>query len=400
MARRKVRIRPFRFLFSLALIGLVLWAGWQGASRASAWMGRCSPVPETVQVARTLEGLLLRDESRIYTQNSGSVGYFVQDGERVQAGQKIAEITVSATGTQGSLASQGVLEGDRQQRDQLLIDIEALTADIAAGVNAGELDGIAALKTDLSLKLAQKVQLDNEIAALESGFMPDTAAVGSASAVKGQVLEIRSPGSGVVSFYTDGQEEALKPALYRSIPLNETAPPEPSGIAVPEIQAGALLYKLVDNSLWYLMVQISPSDQQVLGQAQGLDLKIGEEAFQATVKDVIQQENGAVLLLESRGALPNFHRLRKVQVELVMDQYPGLAVPLSAVLDSAGQPVVVTVDSANKRKAVPVQIISKLPDRIIIAEEAFYRGTGAGAERVSTVKRTDFILRKPKPEDL
>lgn len=100
-------------------------------------------------------------------------------------------------------------------------------ADVAAGVNGGELSGIDGLKRDISLKLAQKVQLDNEIAALESGYMPETAAAGSASAVTGQVLEIRSPGTGVVSFYSDGQEEALKPALYRNIQLESVNAPPP-----------------------------------------------------------------------------------------------------------------------------------------------------------------------------
>lgn len=402
MARRRRRIRPLRFVFSLAVIGLVLWGGWQGVSRAAAWMGRCSPVPETVQISRTLQGLLLRDESRIYTQNGGKVGYFVQDGERVQAGQKIAEITVSGTtsAVQGSLASQGVLEADRRQRDQLLIEIEALMADVAAGVNGGELSGIDGLKRDISLKLAQKVQLDNEIAALESGYMPETAAAGSASAVTGQVLEIRSPGTGVVSFYSDGQEEALKPALYRNIQLHAVNAPPPSGIAVPEIQAGGLLYKLVDSSLWHLLVQITPADRQVLGQAQSLDLRIGEESFQAVVKDVMEQAGGAVLLLESRGVLPDFHRLRQVEAQLIIDRYPGLAVPVSAVIEAEGQARVVTVDGANRRKAVPVQIISRLPDRIIVAEGAFYSGQGPELKQVQTLKRTDYLLRKPSPEDL
>ena len=197
MARRRVRIRPGRFLLSLTLIVLVVLAGYWGIRRTLAWMGRCSPVPETIQVSRSLTGLILRDESRVYTQNGGKVTYFVQDGEKVQTGQKIAQIVVSGTtqSPQGLMASQGVLDSNRQKEGQLEVEISKLLEDISAGVNTGEITGISSLKTDLNLKLAEKTQLENEIKALENGYQPDTGSAGNTGAKTGQVLEIRSSGN-------------------------------------------------------------------------------------------------------------------------------------------------------------------------------------------------------------
>lgn len=402
MARRRVRIRIGRFLFSLILLGLIIGGVYLAAGRAVAWMGRCSPVPETIQVSRSLTGLMLRDESRVYTQNSGKVTYFVQDGEKVQAGQKIAEIVVTGSGApaQGPLASQGVLDADKQKKAQLETEIEALMTAIATGVSTGEITGISSLKTDLNMKLAEKAQLQNEITALESGYQPETAAAGNASAKTGQVLEIRSPGTGIVSFYSDGLEETLKPALYRTISPAALTIKEPSGIAVPEIQAGSLLYKLVDSSVWYLMVPISPTDRQVLGQSQGIELQIGEESFQASLKDVMELEGQSVLMLESRGALPGFHKMRQVKAGLMMDRYPGLAVPISAVNTNGEESMVISVDANNRRRQVPVQVISRLPDRLIVAEDSYYSGSGSALKKIVTLGKKDYILRNPSAKDI
>lgn len=402
MARRKVRIRYGRLLISLVVLALILGAAYWGISRAMAWMGRCSPVPETIPVSRELTGLMLRDESRVYTQNSGQVTYFVQDGERVQTGQKIAQIVVSGAGTaaQGPLASQGVLEGNRQKKLLLEQEISKLLENIAQGVNSGEISGIASLKTDINLKLAEKAQLENEIMALESGFQPETAAAGNAAAKTGQVLEIRSPGSGIVSFYSDGLEETLKPGLYKAISPGSMELKEAVGIATPEIQAGSLLYKLVDNSIWYLMVPISPTDREVLGQAQGLDLQIGEEAFQASLKDVLEMDGQSILMLESRGALEGFHKQRQVQAKLVMDRYPGLAVPISSVIGDEKSPEVITVNSNNRKVRVPVQIITKYPDRIVLAEDSFYTGAGQSLKKIKSLSQGEYILRNPGPKDI
>ncbi len=402
MARRKMKIRPGRLLFSLLVITLVIWGSYAGISRATAWMGRCSPVPENISVSRSLTGLMLREESRIYSQNSGMVTYFVQDGEKVQAGQKIAQIVVSGTTQlpQGPLASQGVLEANKQKKTQLDGDVEKLLEDISSGVNAGEITGISSLKADLNMKLAEKIQLENEITALENGYQPETTAAGNAAAKTGQVLEIRSPGSGIVSFYSDGLEETLKPALYRAIPAAALDLKAPIGIAVPEIQAGSLLYKLVDSSVWYLRVPISPTDRQVLGQSQGLDLRIGEESFQATMKDILDQDGQSILILESRGALPDFHKMRQVKTELLMDSYPGLSVPTSAVVENGKKLQVITVDGNNRKSLLPVQVISKLPDRTILAEDSYYTGTGKDLKKIETINRKDFILRNPSKKDI
>lgn len=402
MARRRVRIRPVRFLASLTMISLVVWLGYSGVSRAAAWMGRCSPVPETIPVNRSLTGIMLRDESRVYSQNSGKVSYFVHDGEKVQTGQKIAEIIVTGTAQvpQGPLASQGVLENNKQMNVQLDLEINKLLDDISTGVNSGELTGIASLKTDLNMKLAEKIQLENEITALENGYQPKNAVVGSAEAKTGQVLEIRSPGSGIISFYSDGLEESMKPALYKTISSATEDLKEPAGIAVPEIQAGNLLYKLVDSSVWYLMVPIPPSDRKVLDQSQRLDLQIGEESFQAALKDIVELEGQSVLMLESRGALPGFHKMRKLKADLIMDRYPGLAVPSSAIVENGQDFHVVAVDDNNRKTLVPIQVISKLPDRTVVAEDSYYSGSGKELKKIDTLRQNVYILRNPSAKDI
>lgn len=402
MARRRVKIRAGRLLVSLILLTIIGVGSYAGISRAAAWMSRCSPVPETVPVSRSLSGLLLRDESRVYTQNSGKVTYFVQDGEKVQTGQKIAEIVVSGTvvTSQAPLASQGVLESNKQKKVQLELEISKLLEDISTGVNTGEIAGISSLKTDVNMKLAEKTQMENEITALENGYQPESAAAGSTVAKTGQVLEIRSPGNGIVSFYSDGLEETLKPALYRGIAVGASGGYTPAGFAVPEIQAGSLLYKLVDSSIWYLMIPISPTDRQVLGQSQGLDLRIGEVSFQAVVKDTLEKDGESVLMLESRGALPDFHKMRDVKVELIMDRYPGLAVPPSAVVENGQGYAVITVNGNNRKTRIPVQVVSKLPDRTIVAENSYYTGTGKSLKKIDTLTQKDYVLRSPSTKDI
>ncbi len=402
MARRRKKIRYGRFLFSVSLIILTVYGVYLGVGRLAAWMSRCSPVAETIPVSRSLSGLMLRDESRVFTQNGGKITYFVQDGDKVQAGQKIAEIIVSGTAQppMGAKSPQGILGTNKQKKAQLDTEIGQLLENIATGVNTREIAGISGLKTDLNLKLAERVQLEQEISALESGYQPETAAAGSAAAKEGQVLEIRSPGSGIISFYSDGLEETLKPGLYRTIKPAGLELKEPAGIASAEIQAGSLLYKLVDSSVWYLMVPVSPTDRQVLGQSQGLDIRIGDESFQASIKDILEEDGQPVLLLESRGALIDFHKIRQTKVELVMDRYPGLAIPHSAIIELNGQTQVLALDSNNRKRQVPVQIISRLPDRTVVAEGSFYSGTGKEQKKIATLNQREYILRSPSSKDI
>lgn len=402
MARKKVRVNPFRFLIGMGVILLIFWLAYQGISRTLTWMNRCSPTPEAIQFTRSAKGVVLREESRIFTQNSGTVGYYVQDGERVQAGQKIAEIIVTASSVSNTanMASKEVLDSEKLKKAALDIEIEGLMADIAVGVNSGELTGISSLKADLGMKLSEKAQLDNEIQALESGFLPESGAAGNAAAKAGQVVEIRSPGSGVVSFYSDGLEETLKPTLYRSIDLSAVTFAEPSGIAVPQIKAGDVLYKLVDSSVWYLVVPVTPGDRQVISQAQSMNLNIDGTSFQVVIKDAIEHSGKTWLVLESRGALADFHRKRELDVELMLENYPGLSVPTAAVVEKGDKAYVVRLDGGNRKTTVPVQIISRLSDRLVLSEGSFYTSASGEEQQIMTITKSDSILKKAKPEDI
>jgi len=402
MARK--RIRYGKFLSRLILIAAVIYGLTVGARWFYGMNRQIQVSTDSTQVTRKVSGYILRNETKVFTPNGGAVSYFVQDGDSVQKGQKIAEVLSSGEATAvGILSPQQTLVADQIRFQAVEQEIANLLTAISDGVRSRKLSGIPSIKSDLAMKLEDEKKLSGEISALQNNLKPQdpTGTATTASPVKkGQKVDIISPGDGVVSFFSDGLEDTFVPTNYKTLNLKTIAFKDPAGIAAPQVKPGALVFKLADVSEWYLAVPITPADRKTLEKVHTVSLKIDQESVQATVLDIQEQSGSPVIVLQIRSNVPNAYKVRKLDAEIILNDYKGISVPVESVIPIKNVQGVIRIEKDGSEKFVPVEVLSEVNGRYILTENTFYTQDGSLVRETATVKQGDHILGRPGDADL
>ncbi len=265
------------------------------------------------------QGLILRDEEVIYSDNSGYINYYKKNASRVSVNDIIYTVDMvgSISDAIHSAGANGVLLNDHalsQVSDE--IDSFATTFDAAEFSNA------STFKADLNSEITQVInniameQLRDSIVSAESNHT---------------FYKYTAPKTGIVAFYVDGYEDYSMDSFSKewfsssnyaknNLNLNE------------QITANAPVYKLIGSEDWNIIIPISKDLSDSLSDGSYIKIRFCKDDFTTNAAYTLFEADGEhFMTLSLRTAMVRYINDRFVDIELEINDKSGLKIPKSSI---------------------------------------------------------------------
>lgn len=265
-------------------------------------------------------GIILRDETVVYTQETGYVNYYAREGERVAKNDLV--YIVDETG-KFSEELESMHLGENSLSDKELAEFRSEIVNFAHGFESYRYDSIYDFKYSLKntvLKLAGVNMLQS---------------VDQLSASGGVSIVSRSyaPVTGIVAYWTDGYENLDAQNVTEEILDEEKY--EKNRIAGNSLMgAGDAAYKLATNENWSMVIPIEAvrgAELQEEGYVKVRFLKNGYESWGST-KLLTNVDGNTYLQLTFTNSLVTFMSDRFLDIELIVEDEKGLKIPVSSIV--------------------------------------------------------------------
>ncbi len=273
----------------------------------------------TIATNNIYRGLIIRDETVAYAEQSGYINYYVSDASRVSTSDII--YSIDTTGDVSSKITSAVEDGS-------MLDAESIT-DFADDINnfsksysASNFSAVSQFKEQLSSSLTQTLS-QNALSSLSD-------AVGAAEQ-NSTFYKFTSTQPGIISYRIDGYEgitvsdfkkEDLSATNYTATDLDKNT----------EVKQLDPVYKRVNSENWNIIIEISDSLAEALNDDSYIKIKLCEDDYTCNAAyQIIKRDNSYFLNLELRNSMIRYINERYTDVELVLNSETGLKIPNSAI---------------------------------------------------------------------
>ncbi|MDD3168022.1 MAG: HlyD family efflux transporter periplasmic adaptor subunit [Eubacteriales bacterium] len=355
----------------------------------------------SLQVTDQVTAYIIRNETVYFANKSGSIHYYVKEGEQVRKGVPILDIT---SGIQNDKESsyQKLMErisrfngGESVFSDdikKIRTQLAKLENDRDVAANAGDTEQAARLEQQIQ-RLNQKkdyIQATDDKAKEEIVRQNQ-----SINAVGITPENYVSQTNGVISFYIDGYESEFSPENMALLNKNkvQSLNIEVQSVARATTLSAEPLYKVVDNKKWYTAFWVAPENivKYEKGHKATINLPLGQ--VDGTIYDILDDEGRWLVILEFNRYYEEFAQIRKIDAEVITSDYSGLIIENESITTKDGQPGVFVKDKSGEYVFKPVKIITSDGEWSLVEVSYFY--TDDGTTKVETVNIYDEILKKP-----
>ncbi|MDR0570559.1 MAG: hypothetical protein LBG71_05000 [Clostridiales Family XIII bacterium] len=204
---------------------------------------------------------------------------------------------------------------------------------------------------------------------------------------------------GVLSYFVDGYEKVFSPERLDFLTKAEAEAASGPALNLTRhegsiVKAGEPVYKLVDDSLWYLAFWL-PKDSggvanYAVGERVAATLPRGE--LFGVARRVADQGDCWQVVLEFDRYYEGLALARKTDATMLAGEYDGLLVDNASITAREGQAGVYVKGKGGDFAFVPVKIKKSDGKRSAVWDTAF---TGEDGKRVATVRAYDEILLDP-----
>ena len=265
------------------------------------------------------DAIALRDEKEISTGKSGYVCYYVRDGERVAKNAPVC--TVDETGSLLQSISL-VPEGTSIFNASDYLEIRSAIDTFKAGYSDTTFYNIYNFRNTIESKV---LEMSNQI------LMKEYRTQGTS--VQSTVLNMNAPESGIITYYLDGFEKKT-PETLKEEDYDQSRYEKNIMKAGDIVEAGNTIYKLISNEEWTLCCRITIDQANTLFEENKLLYTINNSDIQiASNYDLIRMGDSYVLTLSLNKYMIDYVEERFLSVEIILDDYAGLKVPNTAILD-------------------------------------------------------------------
>lgn len=326
-------------------------------------------------------GIIVRDDAVVVTENRGSREYLLDDGARAKKGDRIAlyyedDATMQSYNEIRSLdeqienlsyARQGTSDGNDTAKLDTLI---AMQLEETAGISASgavshiyePLSELRALIIRRSLPSGSAAGLDETIAELER--QKDVISSG----ISGRMNAVTAPFSGYFSQTVDGLEEVYRASDVTSLTVSEIQNPK------DPVESGRedVLGKLSRGFEWYYATTIPAERAEEFAVGSIFYLRFSyamSSDVKASVYHIGEEEGGFVpVIFRATTINASVLSLRCEQAEIIMHSYSGIKVPKEAVRVVDGQMGVYCLVGMRTRFK-PIDILYETDGYFIVAED-------------------------------
>ncbi len=297
--------------------------------------------PYTARDSATFTGYLFREETVLYSRNTGMYHYLYYDGEKVAAGKQIVEVYRS-----GSTATEEAIENYKKQieilrrseslgrltLEEVQKKIDQLTFSIAEKNTAGETAAASALSDELLVLMAKEELLKSgksdyelEIIRLENEMNRIVSALGY------PIETVTTSQSGYFYAETDGFEQIFTTEIAENLTLKSFSALLDASPSTATNAVGTL----VTSSKWYYATKTDADTAQGFTVGTQYACLFIDNGYSENIPMKLvskETENGETLLVFFSSSLPrDFDITRCQRMEAVKAEYTGLRIPTEVV---------------------------------------------------------------------
>ncbi len=276
----------------------------------------------TTAVDNRIQALIIREEEVITSDQAGYVTYYQKEGARVAKHTSVYSLDDS--GRVADILESGDIPVTMSKKDsaELLHTIKSFRN----AFNDENFHRVYDFKEDAQSTVLES--LNNTMLLNETTIRQETGQSFSYHMVK-------SPQSGIVSYYIDGYETVTLDNLSADLFLTENY--VKTGLRTNSmIDINTPVYKLITSEQWSL---VFPLTQEQYGRLQGKEqakFTILEDDFELSAALTLTQMNSQYYgQLVLNKYLSNYLRDRFLEIELDFDTVEGLKIPLSAITEKS-----------------------------------------------------------------
>jgi putative membrane fusion protein len=354
----------------------------------------------SLQVTDQVTAYIVRSETVYFANQSGSIGYYTEEGEQVRKGEKILDITSGGQKdkessyeqligrVKGFNSGESIFSDDIKKIDQQITKLER-DRDIALNQENSTL--AAALDRQIQRLEQKKAYIQANDTAARDEIKKQNLSANGIGVIPDQYV---SQTNGIVSYFVDGYETEFTPenmALLSEKKI-ENIDFGIQNLARKTTLAKEPLYKIVDNKKWYAVFWVAPENivKYEKGQKASINLPLG--SVDGTIYDIVDSDGKWMVIMEFNRYYQEFAQIRKADAEVITSDYSGLIIRNGSITSKDGQPGVYVKDKSGEYVFKPVKIITSDGEWSLVEVSYYYDEKG---ERVDTVNIYDEILKKP-----
>lgn len=354
-----------------------------------------------LQVTDHVTGYFVRDEKVYFANKSGNINYYIGEGEQIRKGVKILELSF------------GTLNYEENKYDNLLDrigrfnggesifsdDIKRITAQVAklrqekeVELNKGNNEKAGNIESQIQRLIKKKEFILATDESAREEMIEQNIPTTEYSMIPEQYI---SKNNGVVSYYIDGYESEFTPTNMMLLSKEKV---KKLKINVENIKRDSTLskeplYKIVDNSQWYVVFWVGPANivKYEKGKTAILNLPLGQ--VEGKIFDIIDDNGQWLVILKFNRYYEEFAKIREIDVEVITSDYKGLTIDNESITTEDGKPGVYVKNKNGDYVFKPIKIITS--DGVCSLVEVSYFYTDDGA-KIDTVNIYDEILKRPK----
>ena len=274
----------------------------------------------SLSIGNVYQGIALREETIVTSNDSGYINYYAREGERVGFGKLVCSIDES--GQLKEMFDAGKAD-DTQLSDNNLADIKSEITGYMSGFEKKQFSGVYDFKYSLegtALKLAN-INVLQDLQSLN----------GSGSSL---ISLCSAPVSGIVVYSTDGYETLTADQITQDM-FDKEDYSKRQLINNELVASGDTLYKLATDENWSIVIQSDPERAQELLEEEYVQVRFLKNQCTSWAKvNVLNNEDGNTYVkLDFNNSMISFCTDRYIDIELVTKDEQGLKVPNSAIAE-------------------------------------------------------------------
>lgn len=378
--RRRISVQP-RFFVILALIAvLILTPVFFFVLRDRDYAIATSTVTESIQA----EAVVIRRETVVAARQTGSMQMLVSEGDLVEDDQDVAQV-YSVQYDEGALEELSHLRDDivTYQKNDILGDIfdadlaamdaqiDEVTQQICDAVAQGDAAAAKTLSNQLSALISQReayLRRNYRIDETLSSMLEKEADL--SDRIDSWTTNAKAPHAGYVSFYMDGCEHILNADMLDQLDVRtmQSTVQQASQHRVTQATEYTSLFRVVDESGFYLAVPMDEQMELVQGKGYTVTVKEAGQSFHATLLlgDAYAANGLHVFYIEDDPA--QLLRLRDVHIQ-IEKEFDGLSIPRRALYRNQGVYGVYLMQG-DEKVFVPVTVLAREGNMVSIESDA------------------------------
>lgn len=268
----------------------------------------------------TYRGVIIRDETVVYSQSAGYVNYYAREGERVAKNALV--YIVDETG-RFSEDLEAAAMGENSLTERELTEFRDEIINFVHEFDSANYDNTYDIKYSLKntvLKLANKSMLE------------DISSLSGTSGVN--INYFYAPATGIVSYWTDGYEELTAQDVTSDVFENKNKYEKKQMLNNSLMASGDAAYKICTSENWSLVIPVEAARGAQLVEEGYIKVRFLKNQYEswAEVKLLTNADGNTYLKLDFNNAMITFINDRFIDVELIVEDETGLKIPVSSIV--------------------------------------------------------------------